>query len=132
MKKTSLSLSILLMLFAGGVSAGKVEKKLERMFYEAESNISEDTDAATYRWLASGYLCGSVHTVDNSGWNYVVEIKKDERKAFRFFEKASSLNDPQSAGIIGILYRKGIGVEKNLLQSVSYLSLVKDSYPTAA
>ena len=69
-----------------------------------------------------GWRCEAMHNLGLWHRDGKMGLAKDEKKAFKWFEKAADLGHVQSMGICGQFYLKGIGVEKNIAHGLVLLT----------
>ncbi|CAG8448114.1 6838_t:CDS:2 [Ambispora leptoticha] len=60
---------------------------------------------------------GEIHLFGKCG------VSRDEKKAFEYFKRATSMNHTQAQGVLAFCYEFGLGVEKNFKQAeLHYIS----------
>ncbi len=123
---------ILKLIFAAAIFAfitpvvqASQEKALERQYKKELKKPTEKHSVETLRWVGGGLLNGYIFTDSPNGIRYFVSVKKDPAKAAEYFQAAASRSDRISQSILGIMYRQGNGVPKDLNRSIDLLSSAK-------
>ena len=131
-RMASFVIVLMLILTINACQSVSYEQRLIESFHEAENNLNSNTGVETIVWLASGYHVGYVYTVDGNGFRYFSSIQSDPDKAFLYYKMASEMGDTESLAYLGIFYREGIGVEKDLMKARDLLKSTMHLYWQAA
>ena len=130
MKKTSLTLSILLIVF--GCASLPPETQIVNFFNQKQADPEILSDPSIARWVASGNLNGTIYYDYPNGIRYFADVPIDKNKALLLFQELTLRGDNLSQAILGIIYRRGQIVQQDLNKSLELLSPVKDVYSDAA
>ena len=120
-------IAVVVALLAPVVNASQ-ERALDRQYRKASKMPMDAQSLETLRWLGGGLLNGYVFTETPNGKRYFVSVDKDPAKAANYFKAAESRGDRVSKVILGIMYRQGNGVLKDLEKSLNLLRESKNGF----
>lgn len=104
------------------------EKALERQFKKELKIARVKHTTEILRWVGAGLLNGYVYSDAPNGMRYFVSVEKNPQKAADYFREAASRGDPVSKILLGMMYRQGNGVEKQLTEAIVLLRESKSGY----
>jgi len=73
-------------------------------------------------WFRKAMECGNVFAVSNLANSYIFAPKgqRDYNLAFELAQKSANLSDPEGYNLLGLCYRYGYGVEKDLTEAFEW------------
>ena len=115
-----------------GCVSAPPEQQINDYFYKNANDPNLNSNIELARWIAYGYMNGVVYIDQSSGYRVFTNVEINKQKAIRIFEDLNKNGDKISQANLGIAYRTGNGVDKNLSKSIDLLRGVKDDYYDAA
>ncbi|KAI8372166.1 hypothetical protein BD560DRAFT_395362 [Blakeslea trispora] len=97
--------------------------ELGRIYGDRYSYSFHQSDEAMH-WFHRAFECGSTQAVVDLAYGFFEgspEVPKDDEKAMRYAKDGALLNDKYCQYIVGHLYLKGRGVEKDVEEAVKWL-----------
>ena len=115
---------------AAGLGSDAAENMLGYMYQHGEG-VDKDERAA-FDWYVKSAEHGNAWGQTNAGWCLTngVGTKRDYQRAIGYFENAMSQQSyPNSApSILGEIYEKGLGVERDILKSITYYVIAGEKH----
>jgi hypothetical protein len=108
------------LLFSGCATSPTIE--LQKRYQRISSAEMNSLSLEELGWLASGYMRGRVSIETYDGFRYYMAIPRDPIRAYETLSEAAGRGHNLSAGLLGILYRQGVGTERNLDLALDLLS----------
>ena len=120
--------TLLVLFILGGCQSLPPEAEVARYFKKESNELDFENKVSTARWVADGYLNGSVYTEYPNGMRYFAYVPVDGLKAVQILRALTHGGDEISQALLGILYRNGQYVGKDTHESIKLLKPLINKY----
>ena len=104
------------------------EKQLYDRFLALNKKDLSGLETEELKWLAMAHLKGSVQVQGQYGLAIFQAVPVAPERTFQLLEEAGRRGDSLALGLLGMLYRQGVGTERNIDKALELLAANHNGY----